>query len=114
MSGANGRGENDLEQATLSIEERDGCIVLFIGTTYAILPPDQAIAVGDLLSKYGRNQVPGAVAISDTRGSTVLTEQIRNKLFQRVSLVINNLQERKKKPMFIAREVVDIVLSEVL
>jgi hypothetical protein len=114
MSGLNGSGDSEGGPAVLSIEEREGAIVLFIGETYAILPPEQAIAVGDLLSKYGRNQVPGAVAISDTRGSTVLTEKIRNKLFQRVSLVINNLQERKKKPLFIAKEVVDIVLSEVL
>jgi hypothetical protein len=110
MSGLNGSGESDGGPATLAIEEREGAIVLFIGETYAILPPEQAMEVGQLMTQYGYHAKTG----QDVEGKKVMSEQIRNKLFQRVSLVINNLQERKKEPMFIAKEIVDIVLSEVL
>ena len=110
MSGPNGSDSGDLTSSTLSIEERDGAIVLFIGETYAILPPEQSIAVGELLVQYGYHQKTG----QDVDGKKVMSETIRNKLFQRVSLVINNMQDRNKEPMHIAKEIVDIVLTEVL
>ena len=59
MSGPNGSDSGDLTSSTLSIEERDGAIVLFIGETYAILPPEQSIAVGELLVQYGYHQNDG-------------------------------------------------------
>ena len=110
MSGPNGSGESDGGPATLSIEERNGAIVLYIGETYVILPPDQAMEIGELMVKYGYHAKTG----QDHDAKTVISEKIRNKLYQRTSLVIKNLQERKKQPMYVAQSVVDIVLSEVL
>lgn len=109
MTGLNG-DDSPGTQAALTVEERDGAIVLIIGTTYAALPPQQAIDIGEVLVRYGYSQKTG----QDVQAKTILSEKIRNKLFQRVSIVIKNLQERKKQPMFVAQEVVDIVLKEVL
>jgi len=114
MSGPNGSGESEGGPATLAIEERDGAIVLYIGETYAILKPDQAIEIGEMIVQYGSNQNPGSIAMPSARAQTIISEKIRNKLYQRTSLVIKNLQERKKLPMYVAQSVVDIVLSEVL
>ena len=112
MNGPNG---NDMAlsnegPAVLAIEEREGAIVLFIGETYAILPPKQAMEVGQLMAQYGYHATTG----QDVDGRKVMSEKIRNKLHQRVSLMIKNLQDRKKAPMFVAQEVVDTVLKEVL
>jgi len=102
-------GESESNAAVLSIEERDGAVVVFIGTTYAILPPEQAMAVGELLTRYGYHAKTG----QEVQGKKIMSEMIQNKLYQRASLMIKNLTDRKTKPMRIAKEVVDAVLREV-
>ena len=94
----------------LSIEERSGAIVLWFGDDYALLPPEQAMEIGETLMRYGYSAKTG----QDIDSKRILSEQIRNKLHQRVSLVIKNLQDKKKAPLFVAQEVVDVVLREVL
>ena len=117
MSGPNGSEtvETSGGPAALAIEERknskgETAVLLFIGDTYAVLEPEQAVSIGALMTQYGYHAKTG----QDVDGKKVMSEQIRNKLFQRTSLVIKNMQDRNKEPMHIAKEVVDIVLAEVL
>lgn len=102
-------GDKESNAAVLTIEERKGAIVVFIGETYAILPPEQAMEVGELLTRYGYHAKTG----QEVPGKKIMSEMIQNKLYQRASLMIKNLTDRKTKPMRIAQEVVDAVLREV-
>lgn len=102
--------DNEISTTELSIEERKGAIVVFFGDDYMILPPEQAMAIGEILVKYGYHAKTG----QDHDPKKVMSEQIRNKLLQRLSLVIQNLTERQKKPMYIANEVMDVILREVM
>ena len=53
-------------------------------------------------AKHGKEQ----------EGAKVMTKMIRRKIENRVMVVMANLTERKKKPEFIAAEIVEIVLRD--
>jgi len=106
MTGLNGDSPN----LPLSIEERTGAVALIIGETEAILEPQQAMDIGGILVQYGHHAITGF----DAPTRKIVSDQIRNKLGVRVALVAKNLTDRKKSPQFIAQEVVDIVLREVM
>lgn len=103
-------GSGEIELTELSIEERQGAIVIVFGDSYMILPPKQAMELGKTLVQYGYHAETG----QEQEPERVMSEQIRNKLLQRLSLVIKNMDDRNKKPMYIANEVLDIVLREVM
>ena len=108
MTGPNG-SEEALQNTELSIEERKGAVVMWIGDQYLILPPDQACGIGEILLRYGHHAKTG----KEKGGTKVLASNIIRKLENRVMLVITDLQEKKKRPLFIAQEIVNIVLREV-
>lgn len=97
-------------QATLEIEERGGAIVITIDRQYAVLPPDQAMEVAKCIINYvGEAKYGGATLARNTA-----LETSRNVLVPRVVNIIRSLQEKQKSPEFIASEVVDRVLGEIL
>lgn len=106
MTGLNGNDPNN----QLSVEERSGAVALIIGDTEIFLPPQQAMDIGGILVQYGHHAQTGF----DAPTRKIVSDRIRNKLGVRVALVAKNLTERKKSPEFIAQEVVDIVLREVM
>lgn len=94
----------------LEIEERNGAIIVKFPGDYIIMPPDQAREVAEVLAKYAYAAQYG----SEPKTKSIMAEQIRAKLLNRVSLVIRSLQDKNKKPLYIANEVVNICLSEAL
>jgi hypothetical protein len=107
MSGLNG-SDTDGHQTELTIEEREGAIVLHWDDEYIILPPEQAVGLGEILIRYGHHAVTG----EEKPGTKTLSDTIIRKIENRVMLVIADLQEKKKQPIHIAQEVVNIVLRE--
>jgi hypothetical protein len=103
-------GSGEIELTELSIEERSGAIVIMFGENYMILPPKQAMEVGKILVQYGYHAETG----QEQAPERVMSEQIKNKLLQRLSLVIKNMNDQQRKPMYMANEVMDIVLREVM
>jgi hypothetical protein len=101
-------GEASLSELQI-VELKDG-VGIGIGDHHFELDPDAATQIGELMIRYAYHAKTG----QEVSGQKVLSEQIRNKLHQRVSLIIKNLQDRRKPPMFVAQEVVDTVLKEVL
>jgi len=102
-------GKDEISTSELSIEERKGAIVMWLGEKYIIMPPEQAMEIGKVLVQYGYHAVTG----QDYDAKRVMSEQIRNKLLQRLSLVIKNMSDKGQKPMYVAQEVMDVVLREV-
>lgn len=97
-------------QATLEIEERNGAIVITIDRQYAILPPEQAMDVAKCIINYvGEAKYGGATLARNTA-----IETSRSVLIPRVVNIIRSLQDNQKSPEFIAAEVVDRVLGEIL
>jgi len=105
MSNENVVDINPQEQAELSIEERSGVIILMLTPqnkrqkiSYCLMPPDQALAVGDTLARYAHGAKHGY-----DMGTLGLADQKRQML-----------QKQKKSLDFIASEIMDIVLREIL
>lgn len=110
MSGLNGSNSKETASTELSIEERKGAIVIWFGDTYVILPPDQALGIGEILLRYAHHAKTG----KEIKGEKVISDMIKRKIENRVMVVMANLEQRKKRPEFIAKEIVDIVLREAL
>ena len=102
--------KEEINTSELSIEERKGAIVMWLGEKYVIMPLEQSMAIGKILVEYGYHAETG----QDYDAKRIMSEQIRNKLLQRLSLVIKNMNDKGKKPMYMANECMDIVLREVL
>ena len=100
----------------LSIEERQGGVIALVlnGGEFkdaeVLITAGQAKDVGEVLVRYGIHALSGV----DVVPGTAVSDMIRQKLATRVALVAKNLTDRKKTPEFIAQEVVDIVLREVM
>jgi len=94
----------------LELEIRNGAVLIKLEGVYAILPPEQAKAVAEQMAKYAYEAQTG----QEPKSKSIIAENLRNKLTTRTSLVIKNLQDKKKQPLYIAQNVVDIILSEVL
>jgi hypothetical protein len=98
------------EPANLEIEERKGAIVLKLRGEYAILTPDQAKEIGETLQRYSYHAKYG----SDPQTRSMMAEQIRAKMEVRIPHVIRSLTQKKKTPQFIANEIVNVILGEIL
>lgn len=98
------------EPTNLELEERNGAIVIKLRDSYAILTPDQAKEIGETMQKYAYHAKYG----SDPKTKSMMAEQIRAKMKTRVAHVIRSLENKKKPPHFIANEIVDILVGEVL
>ena len=95
----------------LQLQERVDSIAMCLdGEEIFVMPAQQAIDVGEVLVKYGHHLLTGL----DEPARKTLSDQIRAKLNQRIYLVNKNLTERKVPPKRIAKELVDIVLREIL
>lgn len=101
------------ENARLEIEERDGAVMLIIlddeGDKYAILPPDQAVDVGEALVKHAYHIKTG----SDYEARQILTAELEKRLLNRVTLMIRSMTEKKEKYGYVAQAVIGAVLREV-
>ena len=95
--------------AKLEIEERNGALLVTIGETYAILPPDQAVQVGEALVRHAYHIKTG----STPESREILTAELQTKLLNRATLMIRSMTEQKKKYGYIAKEVIAMVLREV-
>ncbi len=98
------------EPANLEIEERSGAIVLKLRGEYAILTPEQAKDIGEVMQKYSYHALYG----SDPKTQSLMAENIRARMETRIPHVIRSLTQKKKTPQFIANEIVNVILSEVL
>ena len=103
-------GSGEIATSELSIEERKGAIVMWLGEKYVIMPPEQAVSIGDTLSDYGYS----AAGLARPSAQKILTPVQLETIENRIALVINNLQEKKRPMSFIAKEVAGIVLREVM
>jgi len=99
-----------MSEANLELEERNGAVILTLSGNYAILPPEQAHEVAETLARYAYAAKTG----SEPRTKSMIAEQIRAKMVTRISHVIKNLSDRNKPPLYIASEVVNLILSEAL
>jgi len=99
-----------MSESRLEIEERKGAIVLRIDEKYAILKPEQAKEIGEILQKYAYHATYG----SDSNVRSLQAEKIRQRMEVRVPHVIRSLTQKKKTPQFIANEIVNVLLREVL
>lgn len=107
---------NPQQQAELSIEERSGVIILMLKPqnkrqkiSYALLPPDQALAVGDTLARYAYGAKHGY-----NQGTLGLADQTREMLKNRIPHVIRSMERKKVTPEHIAQEIIDVILREIL
>jgi len=95
----------------LEVEEHFGTVILRFGDgDHAILKPEEAVNIGTTLVRYAHHIQTGL----DVPDKKLIAEKIRSKLLTRCSLVIKNLTDRNEKPLYIANEIVDIILSEAL
>lgn len=107
MSELQGKGTT-----TIAVGERNGQVVLQFPTEiqWCALDPETARQVGEAIAR-GAYEVRYGKAPS--RGST-LSLEIRGKLITRVQHIMRNLQELQRPPQYIASEIVDQILREVL
>ena len=99
-----------IPQHPVNLELRDGAIILTVNDNYAIFTPDQAMEFSEQMARYAHESKTGMVI----KSKSVIAERIRGKLLNRVSLVLKSLIDKEKKPLYIANEIVDIILSEAL
>jgi len=102
--------QREAEPSSLEIEERNGAIVLRILDKYVVLTPDQAKDIGTVLQTYSYHAKYG----SDPQTTNVLAEQMRAKMQTRIPHVIRSLENKNKTPQYIAQQIVDVLLSEVI
>lgn len=94
----------------LEIEERDGEIILEFEGKYLALPPKQAVEIGEVLQRYAYHAEYGL----DPQTKSLQADQIRARMETRIPHVIRSLTQKKKTPQFIANEIVNVILREVL
>lgn len=97
-------------QSNLEIEERKGAIILKIMDKYAVLTPDQAKDIGTVLQTYSYHAKFG----SDPATKNLIADQMRAKMQTRLPHIIRSLEKSGKTPAYIATEIVDVILGEVL
>lgn len=98
---------------TLAVGERDGNVVLQFPESvgWAVLDPETARQVGEAIARsayvcrYGREP--------DSNRSPI-GQQVQQKLVNRVLLILTNLLKRKRPPAYIASEIVDVCMREIL
>ena len=98
------------QQSSVELEERKGAIILKILDNYAVLTPDQAKEIGEEMQKMGYHAKYG----SDPKTRSMMAEQMRAKMQTRTAHVIRSLEDKGRPPHFIANEIVNILLSEVM
>jgi hypothetical protein len=109
MTGINGSGNGgELIEEEISIEERADAVVMWFGGRYAILRPEQAMGMGEILMRYSHHIMTG----QEESGQRTLSAQIVRKLENTVAAAITEMKEQHKTPMYMAERVVNICLSE--
>lgn len=103
---------SDNESAELFVEERTNPdrIVLRQADWTFTLSLDQAMGIGEAMARYAyhaKHKIEKPVAIKTI--SKLNQEKVEN----RIALVMGQLQAKKKKPLFIARELFGIFMREV-
>ena len=96
---------------TCAIGNRDGQVVMSFPSPveWAAFDPETARQIGEAMAreaysvKYGRNPL----------SKSVITDEIRQRIMNKATIIIRSLQEKGRAPGFIAMEVVDAILSEV-
>jgi len=108
-----------LNEARVELEEvvtREGnsgvLLKVIQGTNdlHVVMPSHQALDIAETIAKMAHVALTGQVG----KDKSVLSEMIHNKINRRVELVVQNLVKKKQKPEYIARQIIDIVLQEVL
>jgi len=94
----------------LSIEERNGAILVFFGDQYAVLPPDQAVSVGEALIKHAYHIKTG----STPEARQAVTAEMETRTNAKVTQNIKRGIEINRLPGHIARDVISIVMHEML
>lgn len=94
----------------LTVEERNGAVILTLEDHYAILTPDQAEQIGEMMARYSYQARTGKTPDS----KSVIAERIKGKMVMRCIHVMKSLTDKKKSPEFIANEMVNLILSEAL
>lgn len=97
----------------MDIGEHDGMVVIKFNkpVTEISIHHDTGRQIAE---KIAKSSFSAAYNRQAPKSKSFIAEQIRGKLLQRVSLMIQNLHERNKPPMYIASQVVDTILSEAL
>ncbi len=96
--------------STLYLEERNGAVILTIKDAYAVLTPDQAAEIAETMAKYAYSAKTGI----EPKTKSMIAERIRAELVPRCSLVLKGELDKGKKPLHIAKTLVDIMLSAAL
>ena len=103
---------NDKVATTCAVGDKDGLVVITFPepVRYASFDPETARQIGEALAKssyvarYGKAPSEGSV----------LSREVRQKLVARIQHVIRSLQDKNNKPKYVAEQVIDTILAEVL
>jgi len=103
------------KRSELEIEERKGGIIIKMNppkgkSNYVILTPDQAKDVGTVLQTYSYHAKYG----NDPASKNMLADQMKAKLQTRLPHIIRSLENKNKTPAYIAQNIIDVILSEVM
>ncbi len=99
-----------MSDSELGIQERNGAIVLTLGEAYAILPPDQAVAVGEALIKHAYHIKTG----STPEARQAVTAEMETRTATKVTQNIKRGIETNRLPGHIAKDCISIVMHEML
>jgi len=99
-----------MNKPRLELEGKDNGVLLRLDDRECFIPPDLAIDIARTLISYSGEAKHGG----ETLAKQATIEAARSILVPRVMLIIKNLQSKKKPPDFIAAEVVDRVLGEIM
>lgn len=96
---------------TCAIGNRDGQVIMTFpeAVEWAAFDPETARQIGEAMAReayavrYGRQP----------ESKSVISDEVRQRLMNRATIIIRSLQEKSRAPGFIAMEVVDAILSEV-
>ena len=100
----------------LSIEERQGGAIALIlnGGEFkdaeVLITPQQSKDLGEVLHRYGVHSLTGR----EVEPGQTISDMIRAKLGNRAFVASESMLAQGKSPIFIAQEIVDICLRELL
>jgi hypothetical protein len=96
---------------TCAVGEREGQVILTFPepVQWAAFDPETAKQIGIQMAKSSYEAVYGKAPAGNA-----ISQEIRAKLVVRTQHVIRSMQEKNKAPEFIAMEVVDTILAEIL
>jgi len=103
---------SDKVATTVAVGERDGQVILEFpeAVQWAAFDPETARQIGEAIAKSSYAAKYGK---APSQGSS-LSMEIRAKLVARTQHIIRSLQEQHKNSDYVAREVVDTIVAEIL